>query len=298
MKTVVFVLCQDDVYHGGQKSINSIKYFHPEFKIIRYGTEDINRIKNQYNCPDIRFIYPLALKEVWENEKPDLLIRLGADCLVLGNLDEVIHSDYDVAAARNDPDCVGNRDESNNRPDRIRDIPNHEWVNADFIAIKNYEFVEQYFQQTLDYWEGRDLCLANQPYHDKYGRLLYRTYKGDCQSSLNVVFKLGGLKTLILDPLGSKLVYGASGNWNGENATGEIPESAKGNGANCWPAWKYIYYDEKLNKCILPDKRIGIGDRIVKNLHQGGGYWDTKLGFDLFNSEFRKYLTKITGYGK
>lgn len=298
MKIIIFVLCDDHIYGGAAKSVNSIKYFHPKFKIVKYGTEDINRIKKQYNNPDIGFIYPLALKEVWNNEKPDLLIRLGADCLVLGTLDEVINWDYDVAAGRNDPDCVGDRDEKNNRPDIIRDIPNWEWVNSDFLGIKSYKFVEQYFDQTLDYWEGRKLCLANQPYQDKYGRLLYRQYKGDCQSALNVVIRLSGLNSKILDPLGSKVIYGGYGNWSGEKPPYEIPPSVRSNGANNWPAWKYIYFDKELNKCILPDNGIGVGNRIVKVLHQGGGYSPDKLGFDLFNENFRKKLQEITGFNE
>jgi hypothetical protein len=284
MKTVAIIFCEDNFYLGGQKTLNSLKYFHPEFKIVKYGTKEIKELKEKYNCSDIRFIAPLAMKDTWETENPDLLIKFGGDLLVLGVLDEVINLDYDVAAGRNDPDSVTG-DERNNRPDLIRDLPNNEWVNADFICVKNKKFLDDYVKLMLDWWEGRGAALKD------FGRF----YRGDCQSGLNIIFRLGGYKSLILDKFGNGLIYNASGNETGgiENDK-EMTPSSNGNGCNNWRAWKYIFFNG--SKCIMPDFSGKIGDRIVKVLHQGGGTWEPKLSWDLFNIEFRKYLEKVTNF--
>jgi hypothetical protein len=286
MKIVVFVLCEDHVYGGGRKSINSIKYFNPDFKIVRYGTHDINRLKAQYNCPDLRFINPLGLKEVWENENPDILIRLGSDCLVLGEFNEIIDYDYDVAAARNDADDIGNRDERHNRPDRINDIPNHEWVNADLIAIKNYQFVEKYYKQILDYWNNVDVCVARQSFYEN-GILKFRSYRGDCQSALNVVFRLGGLRTRILDPIGGNIYYGSSASFNSGNGyvAPSIINEYNGKFYN-WSSWYDIEYI---------NNQYHLNGKVVKNLHKGGGgtFKSDKLDIDLFNPSVREKIQKI-----
>ena len=274
-------MCEEHIYFGGLKTINSIKYFHPEIEIIHYGTSEINRVKQKYGMTDLWFSGPLIIRDYLDNhDAPDILLKMDADCLVLGELDEIIDLNYDFAAPRNDPDNVGDRDERHNRPDIIRTIPNHEWINAGFNCIKNFEFVNKWFDLTMDYMTGKQMALTK-----------YRQYKGDDMSALNIIFKLGGFNCLILDPKGSNIIYGASGNWTGEKDN-DIPQSIINNNVfNGWRSWKYIYFNGK--NCIMPDLGIGVGDRIVKVLHQCGGTMKNKLSWDLFNSEFKKYLYKI-----
>jgi hypothetical protein len=285
MKIVAIIMCDEDVYCGGLKTISSLKYFHPEIEIVHYGTSEINRVKQKYGMTDLWFSGPLIIRDYLDNHNaPDILIKIDADCLVLGRLDEVINLNYDFAAPRNDPDSVVG-DERNNRPDIIRDIPNHEWVNAGFNAIKNFNFVDKWFNLTMDYMTGKQMALTK-----------YRLYKGDDMSSLNIIFRLGGFDTLILDKKGSNVIYGSSGNGTGETDN-DMPESVRENRvANCWRSWKYIYFNGK--DCIMPDLGIGVGDRIVKILHQGGGTMKNKLSFDLFGLGFHKYLKEIIGFSK
>jgi hypothetical protein len=266
-KVVVLVICDDGLYFNGEKTINSLKYFHPEFKIIKLSTQEINKFRKELNCDWLGLIAPNIMKTVWDKEQPDLLIKIGADCIVLDTLNEILDSDYDVACGRNDSDLVGDRDEKHNRPDIIRDIPNHEWVNADLVCIKNYEFLLKYVELTDNYRNGKIAALKD------YGKF----YKGDDQSSLNVVFRLYGFKSLILDPVDSDLIYGASGNWYIDN--------------NSWDSWKYIFFDGK--KSIMPNFGLNTKEKIVKVLHACGGTQDGKLNNNLFNPDFRKYLENI-----
>lgn len=285
-KIVAVIVCDNGLYGDAQKTIKSLNYFHPEIKVIRYATEDIKRLKDKFLLNNIdnpiNFIGPLAMKEVWEKEKPSLLIKLGADTIILSQLKEALESEYDCASARNDAICVKS-DERHNRPDVIRDIPNTEWVNADTIFIRSQQFLNDYVQLTLNYAYGRAKAL------ERFGKI----WPGDCQSALNVVFKLGGYKTLILDKFQSGLVYNASGNWTGEN-NDDKPASLEG-AINNWAAWKFINLNEN-NEPILPDLGCQEGERKVRILHSGGGYHAHKLAFDLFNPEFQKHLEKITGF--
>lgn len=284
MKVVVLLICEEDVYQGGLKTLNSISYFHPEFEIVKYGKKEISRLQKELNCQNMLFLTPIAMKEVWHDKKPDLLIKIGGDLLVLGKLNEVLNSEYCVAAGRNDPDLV-TWDESHNRPYGIKDVPNNEWVNADFICVKNEKFIEDYYNVTMEYATGKRFCVPG--------------HLGDDQHSLNLVFRIYGYKSLILDKRDSGVIYNASGNWSGEDQRKEgIPEVLRkaGLGANTWTSWKYINFNG--SECVLPDNGIGCGERVVKVLHQGGGTWEPKLSWELFNPTFREYLFKVTGFDK
>lgn len=282
MKIVALVMCNSWIYNGGLKTINSLKYFHPEIDVVIYGDKEIDSLKKKYNIDDSLWMSGpcLMMDYLDSNPAPDLLVKIGADCLVLGKLDEIINQNYDVASPRNDSDQVVG-DERLNRPDIIRDIPNHEWVNADLICVKNMDFIKKYYEKVMDYNEGRELALKD------FGKI----YKGDDMSGLNVVFRLGGFKSVILDPKGSNIVYGASGNWC-DRSRYRLSDGT----VNNWSSWKDIYFDGQ--NCIMPDGGRGTGSRIVKILHQSGGLYKDKLNFDLFNNEFRKYLTKITNFDK
>lgn len=277
MKIVALIICDENIYSGGYKTINSLKFFHPEIEIALYNSKEIERVKATYNINDLWFSSPFfCFDYIKNNGAPDLLIKLGGDCLVLGELNEAINSEYDVACARNDPD-IGDRDERHNRPDIIRNIPNHEWVNADGVFIKNFNFLNDWLYLTWLYKEGRVLALKD------YGKI----YKGDDMSSLNVIFRLGNYKTKILDPKGSPIIYGSSG--NGKEGPNGIEDR------NHWATWKTIYFDG--NKCIMPsDGRTG--DRVIKILHQGGGFNMQKLDYKLFNPEFKKYIQEITKFNE
>jgi hypothetical protein len=270
MKIVALIVCDDHLYSGGYKTINSLKHFNPNIEVALYNTKEIQRVKQKHRIPDnLWFSAPFFCYDYIEkNDKPDILIKLGADCIVLDNIEEILNLNYDAASARNDPDQVGDRYEKHNRPDIIRDIPNHEWVNADFVCIKNFAFLRDWLLLTDDYKEGRRVAL------NKYGKI----YAGDDMSSLNVVFRNYGYNTLILDPKGSDKIYGSSGNWSYSISN--------------WDNWKEIYFNGQ--KSIMPDGGRGTGDRQIKILHQGGGTWNQKLNFNLFNEEFRKHIRLVT----
>lgn len=303
MKIGAVIFADDNTLPWRTKAMNSFKFFHPDIPLFHYSNNERQSIIDKYNLNGIpdgvfggvgKFIGPLILKEVWERERLDLIIKIGNDTLTLGRFNEIFEKEYDVAAGRNDPDSVGSADERHNRPDIIRDIPNDEWVNADLIAIKNKKFLDEYAELVLNYALGRDLCLANQPYYDEYGRLLFRIYDGDCQSALNVVFRTRGFSSLILDKNGSGVIYNASGNWTGEKDN-HRPQCL-GGGPNNWKSWKYIHFNGE--NFIMPDLGAGCGDRIVKCLHHGGGGCKNKLSWEFFNEKTLTLLKRITGAEK
>lgn len=277
MKVTAVIVCEDGLYHDGKKTINSLLHYNPDFNVVVLATKEMLYATRKYNLTSIVYITPPTIKEYIEKCSSDIILKLGADCLVLGRLDEIITGDFDVASARNDSDFVGNRDERHNRPDIIRDIPNHEWVNADCVAIKNRRFLDDWLEMTLAYNDNKVYSINSNG----------KKYAGDDQMSLNVVFKLFGYKTKILDPTRSSVVYGSSGNWSGE------PMSVE----NHWPSWKNIYLN-KDGQAIIPDKGYGLGDRVAKILHQGGGFCKEKLSFSMFNNKFAEHLKKITGFNQ
>jgi hypothetical protein len=287
MKVAVVIICDDHIYQSAlKKCMASIRYFHPEFKIVHYNTEKINQVKYELQCDDIRYIAPYACVKTWNEEQPDVLIKMGADCLVLGDLTDALKDDYDVACARNDSDFIGTRNERMNRPDLLRELPNNLYVNADFVITKSGKFLAEWHNLTYNCYNNLFLCQKE----------FEKIFNGDDQQTLNLVFHLGKYKRRILDPEGGDVCYGSSSSWAGEvNFVNDIPDSIKGKQVNCWPAWKRLTLDKNLNT-ILPDLRPGFKDRIVKVLHQGGGTWEPKLSFDLFNPEYRKYLKQITGF--
>lgn len=281
MKAVAIVMCDDHLYSGGWKTINSLKYFHPEIEVCLYDTKEINRIKKEYDVPDnLWFSAPIVCMDyVKKHGMPDFLFKIGADSLILHKLDEVFDGDYDVACARTDND-YHTQDERHNRPDIIRNIPNHEWVIADFVVIKNYEFLKSWLDLTLSYKSGEIYALKD------YGKI----YKGDDMSSLNVTFRLGGFKTKILDSIDTNLIYGARGNFDSHNGyCAESIKQAYGGIFYNWSSWFDIKSD--MTNFILQDK-------IVKVLHHSGGTNELKLNFDLFSRGTREYVKRITGFDK
>jgi hypothetical protein len=109
-----------------------------------------------------------------------------------------------------------------------------------------------------------------------------KVYRGDDMSALNVIFRLGNFKSKILDPIGSNVIYGSSGNW--------------GINENNWYSWQFI--DLIDGKSIMSDRWRGGNSRLVKCLHQGGGTYNGKLNYSLFNQEFRKHIQKVTGFNE
>lgn len=273
MRLVLLVICDDGIYRNGEVTVKTFKYFHPEAEIVLANTAVIDKYRKKYNEKWAGLIAPSIAKDVFAEKHPDILIKMGADCIVLSRMEEALSLNYDVASARNDPDQVVG-DERLNRPDEIRDIPNHEWVNADLICCRNYDFLVKYEELTLDYLYGRKLALS------KHGKV----YRGDDQSSFNIVFRNGGFNAKILDGVGSDLVYGSSGNWNNGTSFEGFP--------NNWATWGNIEYIN--NQPIMTYKGFGPNiNRKARVLHQGGGFRDGKPHLDLLSEQAKAEVNKI-----
>lgn len=285
MKVVIVILCDDGLYNNGLKTINSLKFYHPEFKIIKLGTKELNSLKEKHKINDILFLGPVACKEIWEKENPDLLVKMGADCLVLGKLQHILNWEYDIVAPRNDSFYMFHQDESSNRPDLIRNIHHEYWMNADTVCIKSKKFLDDWYNLTIRYSNKELYSIANKKWSDD-------------QHSMNIIAWTGGFNCKVLDNLENKsYAYGATANWNNEQSfANNLTESIKENKVdNSWPAWKSIFLKEN-GDSVLSENGLGFGERIIKILHHGCGTMKNKLSWDLFNPEYRKHLKKITGF--
>ncbi len=268
-KIIAITHCQDHVRHiyGGDKLINSFKYFHPEIPIIRYGTKEQEEILKKYPGFRLYSFNPVLMLEAKKQYNADLVIFIDHDSIVLDRMDEVLAMDYDIASVKNDPD-VHTENEDHNRP--IKGIPNYEWVNAGFVACKNEHFLKQWY-------------FLNFEAINYFGGINY--YKMVEQDTLNIIFHNKLYKTKILDDNKYNCFYGPSSQYITKGR--EPAKSVKHYGAYFCESWLDIKLENGHPK--LHNKDI----KVIHHCHGGN---KEKLKFDLFNPEFKEYLRKITGY--
>ena len=260
---------------GLDKCLNSFSYFHPDIPIYNWGDKETEEIKRKWVGFGLTSFMPIIMSEVKKKYNADLVIKLDADSIVLGRLSEIIDCDdgTEIFGVRNDGDHIGNRDESMNRPEPIKNLPNHLYVNCGLIATTSDLFLDEWFN-------------INKYLIDTYKDI--RVIPMAEQGTYNCLFHSGKYKTKILDPLGGDLFYGSSANIDAHPEN--IPLSVQkeyGNFTN-WGSYQDIEYKD--NKFWLYNKQ-------VKALHfAGGGTWknSNKMDFDLFNPKIIPELRRIT----
>ncbi len=278
-KKIVFLThCEDDLVErfGTRKCLNSFKYFHPEIPIVHLGTEKMAEIYKEHPWAVLTSFMPLTMKKVKEEYSADFVVHVDSDSIVLSRLDEILDGDYDIASVRNNCDShLG--DERNNRAIQIRDLPNWEYVNCGLISTSSDKFLNEWIQ-------------LNKEATEKTGSINFFPLAE--QGSFNLIFKLGGYKTKILDPIGSSVFYGPSANMYDEDVKDNPEHIINEWTYNGWQSWRKIIYKE--DKFWLYGKQ-------VKLLHQaGGGNAKTaqKLTFDMFNAETAKRIKEITNFDR
>lgn len=281
-RIIISTICESSWVEksGLKKMLASCKHFNPDLKILVYDEHELKRLYKNY--PPGIDIFGIMAETMIESKKltgADITVHIDADSLVLCDLKELLSGDYDLWAVRNDPTehFAPNRDESMNRPYTIRNIPNRLYLNCGFIATSNDDF--------LNDWANYNRYLIN-----KYGSM--HNTNGECpiveQGSYNLIaYYNNKYKIKLLDPENGDCYCGASANFNNGNNHKPL-ETIEDYGANHWDSWYSIA--ESADNSFLNGKRVNI-------LHNCAG-GTRKLNFNLFNPEYRKYLTKITGYDR
>lgn len=246
--------------------INMINHFHSDIPIHVFTDEHWN-----FEGDDLFRITPgIAVKLIQDY---DLVIRLDADQLVLGALDHIIKSQYDVG-------CVLNH----NKIDREKygiittyNIPPNLYVNAGLVAMRSKQFVH-------NWW-----ALCNNP-------ALFQTLQYREQDLLNILFHYNYpiYNNVIFDMPNDAAKYYA---WHGLRA--------KGYGSLAEMRGDDVVIPKQENND--PDR-----DTVIKAYHYaGGGNEPDKMNYRIhFNDDVVKHIEKlrkgdgfesknvIIGYGK
>lgn len=167
----------------------SFQYFHPDIPFFIYGEEDLKKIADPMKFYKSTPLFARRLIQEY-----NLVIKLDADQLILGDLSYLFHQPYDVGSVLNI-----------NRVDPPRygivagwGIAPNEYLNCGLVAMRSEKFIEHWW----------NLCNS-----DYFMRFPYRE-----QDILNILMHFGGYKTLCFDHFNKIDRYSA---WHGLVAKGE-----------------------------------------------------------------------------
>ena len=144
MKKVVFIPADKNNIQYAQTCINSLRKFHTEeeLPVVIIDEEKVKQLG------DPNFWYratPIIGKALLKDY--DLVIKLDADTLVVGDLSHVWkNEDWDIAVVKN-----SNPREDKKYPVRLLDIYPLSYANCGFVVMKSKPFVEQWLK----------LCMSN-----------------------------------------------------------------------------------------------------------------------------------------
>ncbi len=281
-KVSVITHCESHLQEsfGLQKMLRTLKYYNPTFDVHVYDEIDLNRIYKERPGINLWSAMSITMMEIKKKTKCDIIVHIDCDSIILAPLTEILADGIDVFGVRNDFDGIGDRNESQNRPYLIKDIPNEKYLNCGFIATPSDEFLEE--------WTQCNNYLIN-----KYGDI--RNATPECpiveQGSYNlVIWYQNKYKVRILDRLGGNVFYGCSANFKTDNnyIAPSVRKQFPNEDKYCWSSWRDIEYNENDGKFYLCGKQ-------VKVLHKANGGSGGKLEFDLFNDKTAQKLKEITG---
>lgn len=238
--------------------VNSLKKFHPKSPIKIFDAKDLEErggLKANYFK-----LTPLIAKELITEY--ELVIRLDADQIILGDLHYVLEQKYDIGTVLNinrvDPSKYGVVGLMSNAPhvqtgqSNWLMLPN-EYYNCGFVAMRSEDFVNHW-------WE-----LCNSKYFD---RLQYRE-----QDVLNYLTIFGRYTSLCFDHYNEKEKYYA---WHGLIAKGEESKAILKGKDVVIPMGKDNY----------PDR-----DVLFKVWHMAGGSGSPKMNYNIhFSKEVAKHI--------
>lgn len=205
---------------GTRKLINSIKHFYPEMHFYVFSSEAIFM---SFDSPHVTWLTLAAHFCKQLADQYDLVVHIDADSVIVGELDELLLGDYDIAGVRNNNDygmagCSGPflRD----RPPVNPNIGINDFLNAGLVASTK-----------LGFWTEWDYLNS---VHAKY-------YGTGEQVILNDIAYSGRYKLKVLDPIDSNVYYGTS------QLSGILSH---------WDSWKNVKLVD--NKLMLNNKQIKV----------------------------------------
>lgn len=272
MEIIFTTYCQKHLQKrfGTYKLINSFRYFHPDIKIYLYEDDEINRVYREYNV-NLSNALPALMLDAKRKFNSNYICHIDSDSLCLGRLDNILKLDYQIASCMNNPD-IGDRDERQNRPRELWNLPNNKYVSCGCLSTNSEDFLLKWI-------------YLNDQIAKIFGGI--KAFWMCDQNWMNVLFHYGGYQSKILDPLDGNVFYGASANMyspNNHNPDHIIKEY----GVSTWQSWYDIEYK---------DNGFWMYDKSVRLIHQsGGGNANTvnKISYDMFNEKTANKIKEIT----
>jgi len=215
---------------------NSLRKFHSEEELpfIHYNQGDMDEVKD----PDkFYFSTPYFMKELVKEY--DTVIKMDCDQIVTGDLNYILNdAHYDVGTVynwnRTDPQKYGLVE--------LATIPFNEYFNNGFVAVRNKDFVNEWWKQC----RGRH-----------FERMPFRE-----QGFLNILTHYGRFNTVCFDDHDLSYNYSC---WHGLRSKGE---------------WLKIVLNDK-KELVLPAAKDEYPerDKIIKILHWAGGKDEKKMHY-------------------
>lgn len=163
-----------------ERMLKTLHYFHPEVTVEAMNEDDLRR----NNLIPVPYIYPVVGKFLCD--RYDTITHIDADVFVVDRLDELLETDSDVRAGRNNSD---NGKAGISRAFILPGISMEYYVNAGIHSVTNHLFWDDWY----------NLCM----------REGHRTPLGE-QGIFNKIFNSDKYKHVLLDPRESKIHYGTS----------------------------------------------------------------------------------------
>lgn len=204
MKTIFFTIADQSNLPYAKMMERSLKFFHPDAELKIFGSEDIKRITHPEPFYVAKAFFGKELAEDYEQ-----VINIDADSLVVGSLDEVLASPYEVGCVLNNAITI---------PDPLeRQICSLDRTNPAFYM--NAGFVSARSTRFWNWWHA-----LNQ-------RHFFQAYQFREQDTLNMIFHYGDLLCVNFD--NSASIYGLwlNGYWPRtvlENGEIVLPSSVLG----------------------------------------------------------------------
>lgn len=147
---VVYSFVSDNYYTpvGTPEFINSFKRFHPDIPLVIFRQDKVNEIIDGHtvNWLNAKPMFAKLLTDEYE-----CVINMDVDQIVLGRLDEVFTTDYEIGSVvnMNDYESVS-----------LETVPKEKYLQAGLIASRVPEFWDIWMKRSLqDAWQCR--CAEN-----------------------------------------------------------------------------------------------------------------------------------------
>ena len=154
-RVVFFSFVSDNYYYpcGTHLMVNSFKRFHPDIELVIFRQDVINQVmdKKQINFFNAKPTFAKLLAPYY-----DLVVNIDADHIILGKLDSVLATDYEVGAAWNYNDYE-------NRT--VGNVTEKQFLNAGMVASRNPKFWDIWERENANAYkyvcaENDILCLT------------------------------------------------------------------------------------------------------------------------------------------